>query len=154
VPPSTRRAPASGNEVSGAHWDPKLVAGLKALAETSFPKRCANCGAVYADVHDYVSRTAPVSEVRSGLKQSRDDDGRSIVEFYRNCKCGSTLMDFFGDRRDLSDGGNKRRQRFAELLDYLVGTGLERVVARSELLKVMRGETSEILARVKPPRKA
>lgn len=140
--------------MTDAPWDPKLVAGLKALAESSFPKRCANCGAVYADVQEYVSRTMPISTVRSGLKHSRDDDGQSIVELYRNCACGSTLMDFFGDRRDLSDGGNRRRRRFSELLDYLTGTGLERTVARAELLKVMRGEASEILARVQPPRKA
>jgi hypothetical protein len=140
--------------VTGAHWDPKLVAGLKALAEASFPKRCANCGTVYEDVHDYVSRTVPISEVRSGLKQSRDDDGQTIVELFRNCACGSTLMDFFGDRRDLSEAGARRRQRFAELLTYLVGSGLDGVVARAELLKVMRGEASEILAGVKPPKKA
>lgn len=138
----------------GALRDPTLVAGLRALAEASFPKRCANCGAVYEDVHDYAQRTAPISSARSGLKQSRDDDGRTIVELFRNCACGSTLMDFFGDRRDLSDAGARRRQRFAELLTYLVGAGLDGVVARAELLKVMRGEASEILARIKSPKEA
>jgi hypothetical protein len=136
-----------------AHWDPKLVAGLKALAEASFPKRCANCGAVYQDVLDYAQRTAPISETRSGLKQTSDDDGRAIVEMFRNCACGSTLMDAFGDRRDLSEAGAKRRQRFSELITYLVGTGLDGVVARTELLTVMHGGTSEILARLKPPKK-
>jgi len=135
-------------------WDPGLVAGLKALAEASFPKRCANCGAVYVDVHDYAQRTARISPTRSGLKQSRDDDGCTIVELFRNCVCGSTLMDFFSDRRDLSDAGAGRRHRFAELLAYLVGTGLDRAVARDELLKVMRGEASEILARIKSSKKA
>jgi hypothetical protein len=140
--------------MTGAHWDPKLVAGLTALAEASFPKRCATCGAVYEDVHEYTQRTVPISSTRSGLKQSCDDDGRTIVELFRNCACGSTLMDFFGDRRDMSDAGARRRQRFAELLTYLVSAGLEGGVARAELLKVMRGGASEILAHVKPPKKA
>lgn len=140
--------------MTNAHWDPELIAGLRALAEASFPKRCASCGAVYEDVHDYVRRTVPISETRSGLKQSSDDDGRTIVEMFRNCACGSTLMDFFGDRRDPSEAGARRRQRFAELLTYLVSTGLTGVVARTELLTVMHGGTSEILARVKPPKKA
>jgi hypothetical protein len=140
--------------MTDADWDPKLVAGLKALAEASFPKRCANCGAVYDDVHDYARRTAPISPTRSGLKQSRDDDGSTIVELFRNCACGSTLMDFFSDRRDLSEAGARRRHRFAELLAYLVSAGLDGVVARDELLKVMRGEASEILAGIRSPRKA
>ena len=134
-------------------WDPTLVAGLRALAEASFPKRCAACGAVYEDVHDYVRSTAPISATRSGLKQSVGDDGQTIVELFRNCACGSTLMDAFGDRRDFSDAGARRRHRFTELLDYLVGQGLDRAVARAELLVVMNGGTSEILAGIKPPKK-
>jgi hypothetical protein len=137
-----------------ASWDPKLVAGLRALAEASFPKRCATCGAVFENVQDYVQRTVPISETRSGLKQSHDDDGRTIVEMFRNCTCGSTLMDFFSDRRDFSEGGARRRERFADLLDYLIGAGLDRPVARSELLVIMRGGKSEILAGIKPPKKA
>jgi predicted nucleic acid-binding Zn-ribbon protein len=139
--------------MTSGHWDPELVAGLRALAEASFPKRCASCGAVYEDVHDYVRRTVPISATRSGLKQSSDDDGQTIVEMFRNCACGSTLMDFFNDRRDPSEAGARRRQRFAELLTYLVGAGLDNAVARAELLKVMHGGTSEVLARVKPPKK-
>ena len=135
-------------------WDPTLVAGLRALAEASFPKRCAACGAVYEDVHDYVRSTAPISATRSGLKQSVGDDGQTIVELFRNCACGSTLMDAFGDRRNLSEAGARRRQRFTELLDYLVGTGLDRAVARAELLVVMNGGRSEILAGINPPKKA
>jgi hypothetical protein len=136
--------------MTDAHWDPKLLAGLKALVESSFPKRCTNCGAVYEDVDDYVRRTVPISVTRSGLKQSSDDDGRTIVELFRNCTCGSTLMDFFDNRRDLSEAGARRRQRFDELRDYLVSTGLDAGLVRAELLKLMRGESSTILALVQP----
>jgi len=138
--------------MTDAHWDPKLVAGLKALVASAFPKRCNNCGAVYADVDDYVRRTQPISAARSGLKQSADDDGRTIVELFRNCTCGSTLMDFFGNRRDLSEAGARRRQRFAELHDALVGAGLDAAVVRAELLKLMRGEGSDILAHAQLPK--
>jgi predicted nucleic acid-binding Zn-ribbon protein len=134
--------------MAAVHWDQKLLAGLKALAESSFPKRCANCGAVYQDVDDYVRRTAPVSAARSGLKQSSDDDGHTIVELFRNCTCGSTLMDFFDNRRDLTDAGARRRQRFDELRDYLASTGLDPALVHAELQKLMRGESSTILAHV------
>lgn len=125
--------------------DATLLAGLRALAESSFPKRCGNCGKVYHDVADYVTQTQSISAGRTGLKQSRDDDGQTIIELFRNCTCGSTLMDFFSDRRDLSEAGEKRRRRFDELIQHLIGRGLERAVARAELLKVTHGQPSEIL---------
>ena len=81
----------------------------------------------------------------SGLKQSMDDIDNTIVEVYRNCPCGSTLMDFFSDRRDISDSGLRRREKFAELLAYLIEKGWETQLARTELIKVLRGEKSELL---------
>ncbi|MCK9987662.1 MAG: hypothetical protein AzoDbin1_04134, partial [Azoarcus sp.] len=42
-------------------------------------------------------------------------DGQVIVELFRNCVCGSTLMDCFRDRRDTSEAGLRRRARFGEL---------------------------------------
>ena len=132
------------------HEDPTLLAGLRALAESSFPKRCGTCGKVFHDVADYVTQTASVAADKSGLKQSRDDDGQPIVELFRNCTCGSTLMDFFSDRRDLSSAGERRRRRFDELIQLLIGRDLDRAVARAELLKVARGQPSEILRVSRP----
>ena len=131
--------------------DATLLAGLKALAESSFPKRCGTCGKVYEDVADYVTQTANIATGRTGLKQSRDAAGQSIIELFRNCTCGSTLMDFFSDRRDLSAVGEQRRRRFDELIQHLIGRGLEHAVARTELLKVARGLPSEILRVKRPP---
>jgi hypothetical protein len=125
--------------------DDWLYAGLHELAASGFPKRCATCGAVYADADDYVSRTGRVSSGRSGLKQSIDDDGSIVVELFRNCVCGSTLMDAFADRRDGSEAGLRRRERFSELLTKLESRGLARETARSELIKVMHGQPSSIL---------
>lgn len=129
-----------------------LYGGLQALAESAFPKRCPACGRSYRDAADYVAQTQRVASGRSGLKQSVDDDGQVIVELFRNCVCGSTLMDSFRNRRDPSAAGERRRARFAEVLDTLVAQGLERQHARLELLKVLRGEASTILrARPRTP---
>ena len=132
-------------------WDAELLAGLKALAASAFPKRCANCGRIYADVAAYLNDTLPVSAASSGLKRSEDDDGSTIVELFRNCPCGSTLLDFFSDRRDDSDAGDKRRSRFDDLLAYLIKRGTPPDEARDALRKAMRGEPSDVLRRVQPP---
>lgn len=136
----------SGEEGHTAFFD-----GLRALAEASFPKRCASCGRVYETAEQFLAETAPLRPDRSGLRAGEDDDGRTIVEAFRNCVCGSTLMDVFSDRRDLSPAGARRRERFGALVEYLAARGIDRVAARAELLKVMRGEHSELLAQLRPP---
>ncbi len=128
--------------------DAGLYAGLQELAAGAFPKRCANCGEVFADVDDYLRRTGRVASGASGLKQSHDEDGRVIVELFRNCICGSTLMDNFNDRRDTSAAGERRRARFSELMERLAVQGLSPELARAELLKVLNGEPSAVLRAV------
>ena len=135
---------------AGMDFDPELVRGLKALAETTFPKRCRCCNRVFNDVADYVMQTEAMPNGRRSLKQSLDDDGKVIVDLFRNCPCGSTLMDSFGNRRDTTPQGEARRLRFDELMDYLVGRGLATSSARQELLKVLRGEASELLSTLPP----
>lgn len=125
--------------------DAELYAGLRELAAGAFPKRCPTCGRSYRDADDYIAQTRRVGSGRSGLKQAVDDDGQVIVELFRNCVCGSTLMDCFRDRRDTSEAGLRRRARFGELIAALVAQGLERERAHAELLKVLRGEPSTIL---------
>lgn len=132
-------------------FDPELVRGLEALAETTFPKRCKCCGRTFENVADYVMQTDAMPNGRRSLKQSLDDDGKVIVDLFRNCPCGSTLMDSFNDRRDISPKGEARRRRFDELMAYLVERGLEAKVARHELLEVMHGKPSEILTKIRPP---
>lgn len=133
--------------------DSTLFEGLTELAQGAFPKRCANCGRLYETAADYLLETRPITEKISGFKETLDDDGSVIVEVFRNCVCGSTLMDVFNNRRDVSAAGLHRRQRFGELQEYLVSAGLESEVARGELLKVLRGEGSTILKGFKPPKK-
>lgn len=130
----------------------ELYSGLQALSNLSFPKICSTCGARYESVEDFVSKTdAPRKS--TGLKQEWDDDDEVIVNLFRNCSCGSTLMDEFKDRRDLSEGGLKRRAKFDELLIRLEKAGFSNEVAREELLKVMRGQGSKLLKVKKDSRK-
>lgn len=125
--------------------------GLQALAESAFPKRCANCGRVYRTAKEFLEETQAISPGNSGLKSSTDEEGGIVVEVFRNCICGSTLMDCFSNRRDISSLGVARRKRFGELLEFLVKQGVDYNTARTELLKILRGESSLILSRFRPP---
>lgn len=122
----------------------ELYSGLSFIMTASFPKRCANCGSVFETAADFLERTAAAGG-SSGLKESSDEDERPLVEVFRNCTCGSTLMEVCADRRDTSPAGLARRERFGELMKMLEDSGIEGPVARLELLKVMRGEQSALL---------
>ena len=131
-------------------WYEELYAGLRALAESAFPKTCASCGRRFATVDEFLRETEVVRPDCSGLKQSCDADNSTIVELFRNCSCGSTMMDYFSDRRDLTERGKRRRERFGRVLHSLEQAGISRDDARRELLKTMHGEKSELLANIKP----
>ncbi|MDZ5637032.1 MULTISPECIES: oxidoreductase [unclassified Janthinobacterium] len=120
--------------------DQLFFEGLRALAEAAFPKHCACCGRVFATADEFIGQTQAMRQNVSGLKQSFDDNNVAIVEVYRNCLCGSTLMDFFSDRRSTSEASQERRQLFARLLPLLMEKGMERAAAREYLLHVVRGQ--------------
>lgn len=89
--------------------------GLKALP-LKFPRKCNNCGREYSSESDFLEKTQELRAGQSSLKQSEDDNGQLIVEVYRNCVCGSTMMDEFHSRRDRSPEGIRRRQDYDKLL--------------------------------------
>lgn len=128
----------------GDDADQGLFAGLQELSAGAFPKICPNCGRTYENLAQFLALTVPAGG-RSGLKSGRDDDDKPIVELFRNCVCGSTLMDFCRSRRDESDDGRRRRATFNRMLDVLERRGLRRDVAHDELLKLTRGERSELI---------
>lgn len=123
---------------------PDLFRGLKALSGLSFPKTCSVCGRGYKDLEEFVCRTRSLRK-STGLKQELDDDGNPIVELFRNCICGSTLMDEFSDRRDSSEKGIQRREKFEEILQRLTRAGYSREIARQELLNIVSGRGSKLL---------
>nr|WP_320017426.1 hypothetical protein [uncultured Desulfobacter sp.] len=121
---------------------------LQALSELSFPKRCATCGRSYQSLEDFISRTRSLRQ-STGLKEGRDEGNNIVVELFRNCICGSTLMNEFKNRRDMSRHGIQRRNKFEELLNRLAAAGYEREIARQELLNIMQGQGSKRL-KVRP----
>ena len=129
----------------------ELFKGLRELAESAFPKKCTNCGRLFVSAEQFLLETQDVNASTTGLKQSEDDDGSKIIEVFRNCPCGSTLMEFFNDRRGTSEAGTKRREKFEKLLDFLLDNNFDKMMARMELIKVLRGEKSEVLSKLRPP---
>jgi hypothetical protein len=132
-----------------------LYEGLVALSDNLFPKKCSNCGRVYKTAEEYIKETDPVYR-GSGLQSSEHlglKAGDPVVQLYRNCVCGSTMLTLFGDRRDKSEQGQKYRVMFDDLLQKIVSKGIDPKNARAELLKVMRGEQSKKLAKfgIEPP---
>ena len=124
--------------------DNTLFDDLVALERCSFPKKCAACGAVYPNVEDFISKTEAINK-KTGLKSSEGEDGETIIELFRNCLCGSTLLDFFENRRDISGSGVKRREAFEKVLVHLVKNGMDEKLARRELLYYMKHKKSRIL---------
>ncbi|WP_036300233.1 oxidoreductase [Methylomarinum vadi] len=119
--------------------------GLSALLESSFPKKCNVCGREYRTAQQFLQETRDLPSAKSCLKEAVEEDGTAIVEVFRNCICGSTLMDEFNNRRDDTKAGQRKREKFADLLQQLIKQGLDPQVARSELLKVLRGQPSQVL---------
>lgn len=68
---------------------------LRELEALAFPKRCACCAREYATATEFIAATLALPSDCRGLKLSQDDDGNPIVELFRNCDCGSTLMESF-----------------------------------------------------------
>jgi hypothetical protein len=136
--------------MNSGYLDKHIFDGLKTLAANAFPKWCSECGAVYSSPEDFFGKTR-AAEGKTGLSEEVDDEGYTIVGLFRACSCGHALTGFFDDRRDWSQAGLKRREKFGALLDYVVERGVERAVARQELLKVLRGHSSEILRKITPP---
>jgi hypothetical protein len=118
--------------------------GLQALADRNFPRKCVSCGRVFDTVEEFLSQTEGTGNT-SGLRSTTMEHA-TVIELYRNCPCGSTLLELFGDRRDSSEAGTERRERFGRLLEMLgLQFGLHREEARMELLKILRGQRSPLL---------
>ena len=132
-----------------ANFKNEFFTGLRQLADSAFPKRCAHCGRVYRNSEEFLTATQPIRSDSSGLKQSRDDDGQMIVDLFRNCVCGSTLLESFQNRRNVSKDGVMRRMLFQDMVGRLVVMGYPAEAARGELLKLMRGQPNELLGLTK-----
>jgi hypothetical protein len=122
-----------------------LFSGLKALADSSFPRNCPSCGKRYENLEDYIRNTDPAP---GHFRADMDDDGSYLVECYRNCRCGSTMVEFCQDRRDRSEQGLRRRQKFGELMERLTSRGVPQTTARQFLLNVVHSRVADPQAAV------
>ncbi len=124
-----------------------LLNGLRELSESAFPRKCSTCGRVYLSVEEFIRKTRQL-EGRSGLLENigcPEEGDDPSVELYRNCICGSTLMEFFLNRRDTSNNGRRRRLLFDKLLNLLIEKGLSEDDARRELLLTLQSNKSQLL---------
>ena len=126
-------------------WRELFYSHLEDLTDSTFPKHCPCCGKVFDTKDAFIEATTPVRDTSlqqgSGLF-TLDDDRSESVSMFRNCTCGSTLMAEFHSRRDHSQHGHDRRQRFDELLTMLMHRGMSHQAARAELLRVLKGQSS------------
>jgi len=98
-------------------WDDLWHTGLRARLDSSFPKKCTNCGRVFETVGQYFTETSELNDQDKGLKSFVDDDTTVIVEAFRNCTCGSTLMEMFeddGDTVSVEIARKKAEEEFAK----------------------------------------
>ncbi len=130
-------------------WVKVFYHDLQELVDTSFPKTCTKCGKIFETKEAFLTETIPVKDItledRSGLFSLEGGPTETSVGLFRNCTCGTTLMADFQDRRNNTDSGQVRRQRFDALMDTLSTKGIARADARRELLKVLHGETSSLI---------
>lgn len=120
-----------------------ILESLRALHADSFPKICGQCGAVFHSTEDYLRKTRRFFNTFRVPTNPRDD--LSFVRLYRNCRCGSTLLAHVCDRRDDTEPGRRRREKFQRVLDLLVARGWDRGIAREEIQKFLLGEHSSLL---------
>jgi hypothetical protein len=118
--------------------------GLKTLLESAFPKTCRNCGHVYESAEQFFMDTQDMAAGRSSLKSAIEDDGGVVVEVFRNCRCGSSLMDEFGCRRDHSEKGDRQREAFDKMLALLQAKNIPEATARSEIVDFLRGKPNHL----------
>lgn len=124
-----------------------LFKNLQALEDASFPKACQKCGDRFENEIDYFQNTTPYKK-GSGLTEAKNEQGDSYVKLVRVCHCGQPILDHFGDRRDTSKKGEIRRQAFNKVIRNLTEAGLDKNLARTELLNYMNNKKSDILEKM------
>ncbi|MCB1615455.1 MAG: hypothetical protein KDI30_05520 [Pseudomonadales bacterium] len=109
------------------------------LEPDSFPKTCPMCNTVYSDEIDFFERTHSLPHVNSDIRPVEDEnaDPQVYLEIYRNCNCGTTLMELFHCRREQTASENRKRLLFEILLDAMEAIGHKRKDARDILFEFM-----------------
>jgi hypothetical protein len=124
--------------VASRYFDEDVFSGLHELSKSAFPKNCACCGRIYRSLAEFLSTTTPATADSSGLKQDQDADGRIFVGLFRNCSCGSTMLESFLNRRDVSEEGSMRRLQFQDRFDNLAAVACLAEAGRGEWRRRLR----------------
>lgn len=124
------------------------VVGLRAVVDDDFPKTCRNCGRTYQTIGEFIRDTVSTTQ-GAGLKQGFTDDEQAIVELFRNCQCGSTLMSPVQSRRGSSDLASECREQFDTLVAQMAAAGKTHESAREDLRQVITGGYGDILEQLK-----
>ena len=119
--------------------------GLRALIDSAFPKTCATCGHIYLTAEQFFSETQDMPRGKSSLKAAIEDDGLVLVEAFRNCRCGSTLMDEFNCRRDQSENGLRRRLAFDKVMGQLRARHIAEEIGRAEIIKFLHSQPNTLV---------
>ncbi len=128
---------------------PKMsLVGLRSVVDGDFPKTCRNCGRSYQTLEEFIRDTVSTS-AGTGLKQGFSDDEQAIVELFRHCQCGSTLMSPVHSRRGNSDLASECREQFDRLVAQMATSGRTHESAREDLRQVITGSYGDILAQLK-----
>ncbi len=134
------------NDPSKKSWIEEFYRDLNTLVDTAFPKTCPMCRKVYQNSYDFLTQTTPVKDAKlqdhSGLFSLEGAYNVAAIGVFRNCACGTTLMADFHDRRDGSQKGHERRERFSAMVQTLSGHGMNENQAKKELRHALRGQQS------------
>lgn len=125
----------------------QLYKNLRALEDSAYPKECEKCGLVYDNERDYIDKTIAFHKAPS-FTESVDKNGKTFLKLIRQCHCGAPILDHFGDRRDMSEKGELRRQAFEKVIQSMLEHGLSRKEARKELLNHLNHQKSPLLEKL------
>lgn len=86
----------------------------------------------------FLKETTIATNASSRIKVIREPNLEHVdvfLEVFRDCRCGSTLMEMFHCRRDLTEPGIRKREIFDTLLQGLKKSGYETADARMLVLE-------------------
>lgn len=115
---------------------PRPYEGLQPQSASIFPLVCSRCQRRFTDLNDFIARTTPVFQ-STGLMERMDPATGTFVLLLRNCLCGTSLALRCQDRRDHSERGELRRNRYDKLVSMLVEIGCEPDQARDEIRRLL-----------------
>lgn len=111
--------------------------GLTVRSADLFPLLCTRCQRRFTQLQDFIVRTTPIFQSSGLMQREEPDTGGTYVLLLRNCLCGASLALRCQDRRNQTDQGRLRRNRFGTLVNLLVEVGVEPAKAEQEVRRLL-----------------